>query len=123
MLLRTGSGHGHLPKRTSPRRGKFSFWLHSAPNKRLVTQRHPEVDRVPKPYPQAVVDSVMHPFAEIDVPPALRANIEKQGQGLLSLASNLMQSGMSEEQVRSVVDKAFASYRDELVAAILALRT
>ncbi|PZX47052.1 hypothetical protein LX76_04530 [Cereibacter changlensis] len=40
----------------------------------------------------------------------------------MSLATSLLNSGMDEQQVRDVVDKACASYRDELIAAILALR-
>lgn len=72
--------------------------------------------------PQDVVNAALQPLAEIDVPPALRSSIERQGQGLLSLAASLLNGGMDEQQVRSVVDKACVSYRDELVAAILALR-
>jgi hypothetical protein len=65
----------------------------------------------------------MQPMAEFDVPPVLRASIERQGQGLLALASSLLNSGMDEEHVRSVVAQACESYRDELISAILALRT
>lgn len=75
-----------------------------------------------KPHPQVVVDAAMQPLAGFDVPPALHASIERQSEGLLALASSLLNSGMSEQQVRVVVDQAFASYRDELTAAILALR-
>lgn len=76
-----------------------------------------------KPLPQDVVDAAMQPLAEFDVPPVLQASIERQGQGLLTLASSLLNSGMDEEHVRSVVEQAFESYRDELITAILALRT
>ncbi|AMY68784.1 hypothetical protein [Frigidibacter mobilis] len=72
--------------------------------------------------PQQVVAAAMQPLVEVDVPPALRASIERQGQTLLVLAVNLLHAGLDEQQVRSVVDQAFASYRDELIAAILALR-
>lgn len=75
------------------------------------------------PYPQDVVDAAMQPLSEFDVPPVLQASIERQGQGLLTLASSLLNRGMDEEHVRSVVEQACASYRDELIAAILALRT
>ena len=76
-----------------------------------------------KPLPQDAVDAAMQPMAEFDVPPVLRASIERQGQGLLALASSLLNSGMDEEHVRSVVAQACESYRDELISAILALRT
>lgn len=65
----------------------------------------------------------MQPLADFDVPLVLRASIERQGQGLLTLASSLLNSGMGEEHVRSVVEQACASYRDELISAILTLRT
>ena len=76
-----------------------------------------------KPCPQKVVDAAMQPLAAFDVPPILQASIERQGQGLLTLATSLLNTGMDEEHVRSVVDQACASYRDELIATILALRT
>lgn len=72
--------------------------------------------------PQEVVSAALKPLEGIDIPPALRSSIERQGRGLMSLATSLLNSGMDEQQVRDVVDKACASYRDELIAAILALR-
>lgn len=73
-------------------------------------------------HPAEVVAAAMQPFSEFDVPPALRASIERQGQILLQLTANLLRAGLEEQQVRSVVDQACSSYRDELIAAILALR-
>lgn len=72
--------------------------------------------------PHEVVEAAMQPLAEVDVPPPLRASIERQGQALLSLAVSLINNGMHEQEVRAIVDKVCTSYRDELVAAILALR-
>lgn len=57
-----------------------------------------------------------------DVPSALRISIARQSRGLMSLATSLLQSGMDEQQVRTVLDRVCASYRDELISAILALR-
>lgn len=72
--------------------------------------------------PQEVVAAAMQPLEEFEVPPALRTSIDRQGQTLLALAANLLRAGMDESQVRAVIDQACASYRDELIAAILALR-
>lgn len=72
--------------------------------------------------PQEVVAAAMQPLEEFDVPPALRSSIERHGQALLALAVNLVRAGLDEQEVRTIVDQACASYRDELVEAILALR-
>lgn len=69
-----------------------------------------------------VVGDAMQPINDLDVPSVLRESIERQSQTLMGLASNLMQAGMGEEVVRTVIGQACASYRDELVTAILALR-
>lgn len=81
-----------------------------------------EVDCMIDDYPETVVAAAMQPVEDLDVPPALRASIERQSQALLGLASSLLQGGLDEQHVRSVVDQACASYREELIAAILALR-
>ncbi len=72
--------------------------------------------------PENVVAAVMQPITDSDVPPVLRANIERQSEKLMGLAITLLDSGMDEHQVRSIVDHACSSYRDELTATILALR-
>ena len=72
--------------------------------------------------PENVVAAAMQPIAEFDVPQVLRANIQRQSEKLMGLAIALLDSGMDESQVRSIVDHACASYRDELTATILALR-
>ncbi|GGH59310.1 hypothetical protein GVY41_15215 [Frigidibacter albus] len=73
-------------------------------------------------YSQEVVAAAMQPLAEFDVPPALQASIERHGQALLTLAVSLARAGLPEPEIRTIVDQACASYRDELIAAILALR-
>jgi hypothetical protein len=83
--------------------------------------KQPKVVQMTQSNPMTVVAAVMQPVADLDVPPVLRASIERQSQTLLGLASSLLQGGVDEKRVRSVVDQAFESYREELIAAILAL--
>lgn len=75
-----------------------------------------------KTLPQDVVSAAMQPLSDVEIPPALRASIDRQGQTLLALAVNLVNAGLDEQQVRSIVHQACVSYRDELIAAIMALR-
>ena len=72
--------------------------------------------------PENVVAAAMQPITDSHVPSVLRANIQRQSEKLMELAITLLDSGMDEHQVRSVVDHACSSYRDELTATILALR-
>ncbi|MDR7127168.1 hypothetical protein [Pseudotabrizicola sp. 4114] len=69
-----------------------------------------------------VVAAAMQPITDSHVPTVLRANIQRQSEKLMGLAITLLESGMDEQQVRSIVDLACSSYRDELTATILALR-
>ena len=75
-----------------------------------------------KAQPENLVEAVMQSVSDDQTPPVLRANIERQSQRLLGLATSLFQSGIDEEKVRSIIEKAYASYRDELIGAILELR-
>ncbi|KAA2315502.1 hypothetical protein DL237_02970 [Pseudooceanicola sediminis] len=68
------------------------------------------------------VERAMQPIADLDVPKRLRASVDKQNQILLDLAISLVQAGLPEDQVRSIIDAACASYRDELVSTIPAIR-
>lgn len=72
--------------------------------------------------PEDVVAAVMQPITDSDVPAILRANIQRQSEKLMGLAITLLDCGMDEDQVRSIVGHACSSYRDELTATILALR-
>lgn len=71
---------------------------------------------------QDLIDQAIKPITDLDVPPVLRASIERQSRNLMGLASSLLHAGMADDQVRAVIDQACCSYRDELVAAILGLR-
>lgn len=72
--------------------------------------------------PEKIVADSMESISACDAPPALRASIERQSRSLMELASSLMHVGMDEQQVRSIVDRACASYRDELISTILTLK-
>lgn len=73
-------------------------------------------------HPQRIVAATMQPMLDFDIPPVLRASIERQSMNLMGLASSLLHAGMAEQQVRTIIDEACSSYRDELVSTILALR-
>ncbi|MGV8988818.1 MAG: hypothetical protein ACOH2H_21395 [Cypionkella sp.] len=73
-------------------------------------------------YPEEVVVDTMQLIVALDVPMVLRASIERQSRDLMELASGLLDAGLDEEQVRTVIDRAYSSYRDELTSAIIGLR-
>lgn len=77
---------------------------------------------MPNSQPKDLVATVMLPIADDLTPPILQASIERQSLSLMGLATSLFQSGMEEEKVRAVIEKAYSSYRDELITVILALR-
>ena len=72
--------------------------------------------------PEAVIAAAIKPISDLDIPPVLRASIERQSRSLMGLASSLLHAGMDEQGVRTIINQACCSYRDELVSAILALR-
>lgn len=72
--------------------------------------------------PEIIVAAALQPMVEADIPPVLRASIERQIRSLVGLAASLLSSGIDEQTVRDVIEKASASYRDELIAATLELR-
>ncbi len=69
-----------------------------------------------------IVEAVMKPRPDVEIPMQLRASIERQNQSLMRLASSLIKSGMDEENVRTVIERAHSSFRDELISVILELR-
>lgn len=68
------------------------------------------------------VEMAMKPIADMKVPESLRASVDKQNQILLDLALSMVNAGLSEQQVRSTIETACASYRDELITTVLAIR-
>ena len=72
--------------------------------------------------PEGIVAALVRPIVDVDVPLVLRASIERQIRSLVGLAASLLSSGIDEQKVRDVIEKASASYRDELIAATLELR-
>ena len=75
-----------------------------------------------KAFSEHDVADAMRPIIDLDVPSVLRESIERQSRNLMGLASSLLHAGMDEQRVRTIIDQACSSYRDELVAAILGLR-
>lgn len=75
-----------------------------------------------KTRPEALVAAAMQPVTVLEIPQVLQASIERQSRALMGLATSLLHAGMDDQQVRVVIDQAYTSYRDELTAAILALR-
>lgn len=68
------------------------------------------------------VEQAMKPIADLDIPDRLRASVAKQNQILLDLAVSLVRAGLAEDEVRTIIDAACTSYREELIATILAMR-
>lgn len=64
----------------------------------------------------------MQLISDFDVPPVLRSNIERHSEKLMGLVATLLSAAVDEQQVRSRVDHACSSFRDDLTATILALR-
>ena len=79
---------------------------------RMVTISHPE----------NVVALAMQPITSMVVPDTLRASIERQGRNLMELAIGLLHAGMDEARVRTVINQASASYREELICTIISLK-
>ena len=73
-------------------------------------------------YPQSVVADAMQPITALDVPLALRSSIERHGRNLMELASGLLQAGLDEQHIATVVTEVCSSYQNELIFAILGLR-
>ena len=73
-------------------------------------------------YPEEVVADAMQPIIALEVPPVLRASIDRHGNYLMELVISLLDAGLDDRQVRSVIDEACLSYRDELITAIFELR-
>ena len=74
------------------------------------------------PCHEIVVADAMQPINDLDVPDVLRSSIERHTRNLLGLATSLLNAGMNEQEVRTVIGQATSSYRDELISAILELR-
>ncbi|MDB5658256.1 MAG: hypothetical protein JWS10_871 [Cypionkella sp.] len=72
-------------------------------------------------YPEEVVADAMEPIISLDVPLILQASIKRHGKNLMELATSLLDAGIDELHVRSVIGHACSSYRDELITAILRL--
>ena len=70
---------------------------------------------------QALVETASQELGGIDIPARLREQVARQQDHLLELASSMLSSGLDEATVRDVIDRALASYRDELVATIVSL--
>ncbi len=81
-----------------------------------------ETSCMPDNASEEIVAAVMKPSLDVEIPTQLRASIDRQSQSLMNLASSLIQSGMEAESVRTVIERAHASYQDELISVILELR-
>jgi len=58
------------------------------------------------------------PFADMQVPEALQASLQRHRENLARLVRNLQSAGISEEQIEASVTVLVASYRDELLRAV-----
>jgi hypothetical protein len=58
------------------------------------------------------------PFADMEVPEALQASLQRHRENLARLIRDLQSAGISEEQIETSVSVIVASYRDELLRAV-----
>ncbi len=58
------------------------------------------------------------PFADLEVPEALKVSMERHRENLAQLVRNLHSAGVSEEQIEASVSMLVESYRQELIRAI-----
>lgn len=62
--------------------------------------------------------SYADPFADVHVPEALQASLQRHRENLAGLIRNLQSAGISEEQIEASISVIVASYRDELLRAV-----
>ncbi|MCR9222291.1 MAG: hypothetical protein NXI21_18875 [Alphaproteobacteria bacterium] len=72
--------------------------------------------------PLRLAAQAVEPLQQMDVPPALQESIARHQSHLASLAASLLAAGCEKDMVVTSVETAFASYKEELIAAILALK-
>ena len=58
------------------------------------------------------------PFADLEIPEALQASLERHRRNLAGLIANLQSAGISDEQIEASVTVIVASYKEELLRAI-----
>jgi len=58
------------------------------------------------------------PFADLEVPDALQASLERHREGLALLIGNLKCAGVSDQQIETSISVLVESYRQELLRAI-----
>lgn len=71
---------------------------------------------------EEIVASAAADIGQMDIPGILQSRIARQNAHLVELASNLIASGMDEVSIKSVIGGAMASYEQELVQTIIALK-
>jgi len=71
---------------------------------------------------ESLVADAVAALDDLDVPDELRESITRHNRHLVELARKLIASGMDEDAIKSVVNRAMDSYKTELIETILSVR-